>query len=241
MLPRCLWRAIFRVAAGLPVAAAVFCPGVAQAADSVFDLLPSARYYIGAFGTGSLRSAHATQSAGSGFYPSVNRTVPSTAFEGTNDTFSPGVGIVLGLERPINETYFWGVEGDFTWDVRGVKVGDDYYNLTHWGTIRLRGGMHVTPWLSTFASVGLAIADFNSKEAFAPVDTTLPTIVTRGSDHVLGVAASAGADIAILKSLRLRVEYLYVDFPGAGFTENQTHKVDFDAHIGRLGTIIELN
>jgi outer membrane immunogenic protein len=195
------------------IAAALLAGGPAAAADRVFDGL-----YGGAFANYTKHTVDAIQAG-----------VPV----GTASTDGAGFGAILGLAIPITQNWYAGVEGDFSWDDRAVRLGSTDYILSHWGTLRGRIGYTITPSLMLFASAGVALADFDFKDFLTPVPS-------RGSEHIWGYAASAGVDFALVGTVRLRAEYMYSSFENWGFSTPIRHSEDSDAHIVRLGAIVRL-
>lgn len=144
-----------------------------------------------------------------------------------------GIGAILGWSMPITQNLYIGIDGDFSWDDRSVNIRGTQYIMSHWGTLRGRVGYAVTPGLMLFASGGIALADFDFKEIVS-------TGVSRGSEHIWGYAASAGAELAVVGTVRLRAEYMYSSFENWGFSTPVRHSEDSQAHIVRLGAVVRL-
>src|SRR5262249_21177211 len=150
----------------------------------------------------------ASQSAATVNAPGYFGTTP--AFSGSDETGGTGFGMILGLERKTSSGFLYGIEGDFSWEDRDTTIGDDTYSLAHWGTIRLRAGQQLTPSLSAFGSFGMAIADVDNHEVFTPIQPGVGTLTKHGSDHLIGLAATAGLEYEVWRSMRIRLEYMYV-------------------------------
>lgn len=152
---------------------------------------------------------------------------------GDGSSEGAGVTAILGWSIPVSRHVFIGIDGDFSWDDRAASINGTKYILSHWGTLRGRVGYAVTPSLMLFATGGVALADFDFKQI-------LSTGESRGSEHIWGYAASAGAEFAAFSSVRLRAEYMYSSFENWGFSTPMRHNEDSQAHIVRLGAVVRL-
>lgn len=156
---------------------------------------------------------------------------------GEADDSGVGGGVLLGVGWALVDNWLVGIEGDFSVDAREAQSGADSYTLHHWGTLRLRLGFKPSDHTLLYLTGGLAYADFDFVDAGGG-------LVVDGSEHVWGYSAGAGVDVSLTphfsRDIRVRVEYLYVDFDDWKFPAIDTHSVDSKAHIFRTTGIVGL-
>ncbi len=155
---------------------------------------------------------------------------------GSGSSSGAGFGTILGLNFFHDNGFIIGIEGDFSWDERDVRLGGDVYELDHWGTFRLRAGYLIKQSLLIYATAGLAYADFDF------VDNAAGGARATGSDHLWGFAVGGGLEAVVAQAVKVRAEYLYTAFEDWAFNSLGTaHGADSDAHIVRFGATYDLD
>ncbi|MGB8561452.1 MAG: outer membrane beta-barrel protein [Pseudolabrys sp.] len=119
-------------------------------------------------------------------------------------------GVLAGYNRQAGPGIF-GVEGDFGWtDAHGTGlvsnpiIQPNTYDVNWTGHVRGRLGYAFNTWL-LFVAGGFVVADFNFHEGEA-----VSTIPSGGRYN--GWSIGGGVEVAILRNLIGRIEYLYDDF-----------------------------
>jgi outer membrane immunogenic protein len=135
----------------------------------------------------------------------VARGLKKRAWSPPNAATNGVIGGVLAGYNWQAGPWVFGLEGDFGWtDAHGtgLVVQPNTYDVNWTGHIRGRFGYAFNTWL-LFVAGEFAVADFNFHEGEAPIAS---------GARYNGWTIGGGVEVAILRNLVARLEYLYDDF-----------------------------
>jgi len=150
-------------------------------------------------------------------------------------------GLLAGVNLQIGERLLIGLEGDYAWTNMDGLIGGDTYGLDASASFRARLGYLPLPQTLLYLTGGAAYSQF--EYVGLPIVVAAPVAPPQVfiEDWVWGYVLGLGLEQQVLDLLRVRVEYLYSDYPNWEFVGgNDAYDVESDLHMLRFGFVIPL-
>jgi len=151
-------------------------------------------------------------------------------------------GLLVGVNLQIGERGLIGFEGDYAWTNMDGRIAGNTYGLDATASLRARLGYLILPGTLAYLTGGAAYSQFEYVgEVFVPPAVVVAPPSVFIEDWVWGYILGLGLEQQVLDLLKVRIEYLYSDYPNWEFIGgSDAYDVESDLHQLRFGFVIPL-